>query len=489
MHSSIFVHHTLANKMKHLVTILSLTFLCSVVFAQQNKFTGTWEGDLDAGMQKLRLVFDIRETSAGHIKLTMQSPQQSAMQMPADTAFINGETIGMEMTKFNISFSGKLLNDTIIAGEFIQGAAFPLQLKKVEKASAVSKPKRPQTPKPPFTYKSIDVSFNNKNKSINFGATLTLPDTSGLQKYPAVILISGSGAQDRDETILGHKPFAVIADHLTKNGFAVLRVDDRGVGKTSGNHTTATSADFADDAEAALDFLQTNKWINPKQVGLIGHSEGGMIAPLLASRRKDIKAIVLLAGPGITGAKLLTEQNVAISKSNGTPAAVADSFGLLFENITQAIVMAKDSTAAKQNIKQLVQKWNVGDGTKKLFKLNTLNDIEAYTLEITHQLFSPWFKYFLSYNPAQALSGLQCSVLALNGSKDLQVLPQSNLAGIRKALNKSKSKSYEVKEIDGVNHLFQTCNKCSLDEYATLEETFSPAVLEIMNKWLQQNLK
>jgi hypothetical protein len=283
------------NFMKQFLFLLTLSVLFHPVFAQQNKFAGTWEGDLDAGLQKLRLVFIISTTETGTWKLAMQSPQQSSMQMPADTVVVRDESINMEMKKFGISFSGRLINDSTIDGEFLQGAAFSLRLQKVEKASGVSKPKRPQTPQPPFAYKSLDVNFSNKNNSIKFGATLTLPDTSGSVKYPAVLLISGSGAQDRDGTILGHKSFAIMADHLTKKGFAVLRVDDRGVGKTTGNHKASTSADFADDAEAAVDFLQANKWIDANYVGLIGHSEGGMIAPLLASKRKDIKMIVLLA--------------------------------------------------------------------------------------------------------------------------------------------------------------------------------------------------
>ncbi|MFT3979104.1 MAG: alpha/beta fold hydrolase [Ferruginibacter sp.] len=475
--------------MKHLFSILSFIFFSFNVFAQSDRYTGTWEGDLDAGIQKLRLVFAISSRDNGSLKFAMQSPQQSAMYMTADTAYIDAVgQLFMEMKKFGISFKGSLQDDSTLSGEFVQGKAFPMQLKKVVKASAVEKPKRPQTPRAPFPYKSMDISFANKNNSIRFGGTLTVPDTSDGKKYPAVILITGSGAQDRDETMMGHKPFAVIADYLSRNGIAVLRVDDRGVGKTTGNPAMSTSQDFADDKEAALDYLEKNKWIDPKRIGLIGHSEGGMIAPLLAAKRKDIKAIVLLAGPGINGAELLAKQNVAIFRSNGVDAAAADAYGIMFKEMINRIIRAKDSAAALAAATAVLEKWNVDPATKKLFKVDTKENRTTFAGEMVDELYSPWFKYFLAYEPAPALKKLSCNVLALNGSRDIQVLPQPNLAGIENALKKSRSKSYEVKEVPGLNHLFQACNACTLDEYAKLEESFSPQVLSIINDWLQKNL-
>lgn len=474
--------------MKHLFYTIIFCFFTFFSFAQQNKFAGIWEGDLDAGIQKLRLIFTITQDNAGKIKLTMQAPQQSPAHIPADTVFMEGDnTIAMEMKKFKISFKGTLVNDSTISGNFVQGVAMPLQLKKVVKASVIEKAKRPQTPKSPFPYKSIDVSFSNKDHSLTFGGTLTIPDTLAGSKYPAVILISGSGAQDRDETIFGHKPFAVIADHLTKKGFAVLRVDDRGVKKSTGNHALATSADFANDTEAAIDYLKTNRFIS--KIGLIGHSEGGMIAPLVASKRKDVSFIVLLAGPGIPCIDLLAEQNVAIFKSNGLNATAADAYEPLFKKLVEAIITSKDSAAAVANGIKVLEEWAAPDSVKAIFKVATPEDAGIFSKGMVDQLYNPWFKYFLSYDPAPVIKKLSCAVLALNGSKDLQVLPTSNLAGIENALKKSKTKNYEIKEIPQLNHLFQTCNKCTLDEYATLEESFSPAVLDIVATWLLKQVK
>ncbi|RYY71012.1 MAG: alpha/beta hydrolase [Chitinophagaceae bacterium] len=377
----------------------------------------------------------------------------------------------------------------MLTGQFFQGRAFDLLLKKVKTATVLSKPKRPQTPKPPFSYKSIDLSFENKDRSIKYGGTLTLPDTSGIKKYPAVILISGSGPQDRDETIFGHKPFAIIADELSKKGFAVLRLDDRGTGKTTGNHAIANSADFANDTEAALDYLLQNKFIDVAHVGLIGHSEGGQIAPMVAAKRKEIKFIVLLAGPGIPGLDLLTEQNVAIVKSSGVDAAVAEQYGLLFKKLSSAIIASKDSAAAVENGITVLQNWQVPDSVKTLFKVDKAAGRKTYMKEMVAALYNPWFRYFLQYDPADNLKKLSCAVLALNGSKDLQVLPASNLEGIKKALQQSKTSNYEIKEIPQLNHLFQTCRQCSLDEYSTLEESFSPVALEIMSTWLLKQVK
>lgn len=450
---------------------------------------GLWEGNVVAGIQKLRLVYNISKDASGNIRAAMQSPQQSAAFLPADTVFIQGDSVFIEMRKFKIRFSGKLINDTIIQGNFIQGQAFDLLLKKVEKPTTVTKPKRPQTPSPPFTYKSIEVSFSNKDLSLKFGGTLTLPDTAGSKKYPAIILITGSGGQDRDETILGHKPFAVIADHLTKRGFAVLRVDDRGVGKSTGNHHLATSADFANDTESALDYLLHNKFIDTKNIGLIGHSEGGQIAPMVAAKRKEVKFIILLAGPGIPCADLMAEQNVAIFKSKGLNPSTAEQYGPLFKKFVLSVVSSKDSVSAFANGLTVVQNWEAADSVKAIFKVATESERFSFVKTMVTELYNPWFRYFIKYDPAPVLKKLNCAVLALNGSEDIQVLPRTNLAGIRNALQQSRTKNFEIKELPGLNHLFQTCNKCNLEEYATLEESFSPAALDIITEWLLKQAK
>lgn len=474
--------------MKNILLLFITLASASATLAQQRPLSGIWEGDLIAGPQKLKLVFTISGNDDKSYSAYMESPQQSAAKIPADTVINSGDSLYIELRKFGVRFSGSIINDSSITGEFFQGRSFALQLKKVAVKTTIKKANRPQTPVPPFPYQRIDTSFTSKDGKLKFGATLTLPSEKS-KEYPAVLLISGSGPQDRDETIFGHKPFAVIADHLTKQGFAVLRVDDRGVGKSTGNHAGASSEDFAKDVEAGLDFLMLNNAIDKKNIGLIGHSEGGMIAPIVAARRKEIKFIVLLAGPGIPGADLLAEQNVAIFQSNGMAPAAATAYGEMFKTLTNTIAKAKDSVQAMSKGMELLENWTAADSVKKLFKVNSAEGRRAYLSDMVATIYTPWFRYFVTYDPAPNLQKLTAAVLALNGSRDLQVLPTSNLAGIKKALLKSKASTFEIKEIPQLNHLFQTCTQCTVEEYGSLEESFSPAALNIMSEWLMKQVR
>ena len=303
-------------------------------------------------------------------------------------------------------------------------------------------------------------------------------------------LISGSGQQDRDETIFGHKSFGIIADYLTKKGFLVLRIDDRGIGKTTGNFATSTTADFEKDVEAGLDFLEKQPQVNKQKIGLIGHSEGGMIAPVVASKRSEIKFIVLLAGPGIPTVDLMAEQTEAISKSYGAPPATVKASGDLYRIVAKEINKTADKELVQKNIMIKINEWAktadtsiiraLGFADTAIINKNIASQIEAIS--------SPWFKYFLAFNPQVYLQKLNCKVLALNGSKDVQVISKTNLAGIKSSLQKSKSPKFDVIEIPGLNHLFQTCIKCNPAEYGDLEESFSPKALEIIGNWLQKNV-
>ncbi len=456
--------------------------------AQKQKFEGLWEGKINAGVD-LRLVFEFKTNETGMLIAKLTSPDQSATAVKMDSAWVKDDSIFVISPSFRISFSGVLKNDSIINGDFVQGKPFELLLKKVK---AVSVQYRPQTPIPPFSYNSEDVSFYNKSKSLNYGGTLTWPkkitvsNQLQLSKYPVVLLISGSGPQDRDETLFNHKPFALIADNLTKLGFAVLRVDDRGVGKSTGNFSSATTADFADDVEAGIEFLKSNINIDTLRMGLIGHSEGGMIAPIVASRRKDINFIVLLAGPGLPIVQLMAEQAEAIAKSSGSTAAFAKSEKELYVLGATEINKHLDSSTTFHNMNTALNAWIAKQPATIISGLHLTSrpERESFLHSQLGTLQSPWFKYFLSFDPTTYLVQLRCSVLALNGSKDIQVIASSNLAGIKAALKKSHSKSYEVKELPGLNHLFQTCKSCTAREYGDLVETFSPTALQIMDDWL-----
>lgn len=448
-----------------------------------SRFIGTWEGTLQVGVE-LRVVFHIKEDGAGGFITTADSPDQSAFGLECDKTTILGEEVTISMTELNALFNGKMLSDSIIQGILTQGGEFPLTLKKTDK---VAVRKRPQTPQPPFPYKSEDVVYPGAANGLRIGATLTIPEGAG--PFPAVILITGSGPQDRDENILGHKIFAVIADHLTKKGFLVLRADDRGIGKSTGDFSKATSEDFANDVNRSLDYLLTRPETDKKKIGLIGHSEGGMIAPMVAVKRKEVDFIILLAGPGVPVMELMAEQNEAIARSSGVSEKALAEIKPLFRQVAGSILDAPDSISAMSNTTRIIENWYAEKDSLVLRELNmaTTGQRSDYVKAMVHELQLPWFRYFMRFDPGQYLVQLKCKVLALNGSKDVQVIARQNLPGIEASLKKSRSKNYEVHELPGLNHLFQACRTCTLNEYGELEETISPLALEMISSWLEKN--
>ena len=288
---------------------------------------------------------------------------------------------------------------------------------------------------------------------------------------------------------MGHKPFAVIADYLTRKGYVVLRVDDRGKGQTTGDVLNATSRDFANDAEVSLDYLKDRKETDDHKIGLIGHSEGGMIAEMIAAERKDISFIILLAGPGVKITQLMMEQNNAFRASAGWSEEYVNHFATLYQTLITAIGQASSRDEARKNPNSVVSDWIAKTPEHIVTATTAINDeqskerfIDQWVLQVSN----PWFKYFINYDPDPYVRQISAKVLALNGDKDIQVLSKSNLAGLEASLKKSKSKLYEVKEIPGVNHLFQHCKQCTVAEYGQLEETFAPEVLDIMAAWLQK---
>lgn len=472
--------------MKHKILVPFIwVLLCANASGQAVKFTGTWQGILNVGVE-LHIVFHIKEDGKGGYETTADSPDQSAFGLKCEKTEIKDNEVVITMTSLNASYTGKLVNDSTLDGTFTQGADIPLQLKKTEK---VEERKRPQTPRPPYPYKSEEVEYNNTDKSLNYGATITIPAGNG--PFPAAVMITGSGPQNRDEEILGHKSFAVIADHLTRKGFIVLRVDDRGVGKSNGDFGKATSEDFASDANSSVDYLLSRSEVDKNKIGLIGHSEGGMIAPMVAVKRKDIDFIVLMAGPGVKITELMAEQNEAVARSSGVSDKALAEIKPLFRRVTRSILDAADSATAFATTIILIENWSANKDKTILEEMNmvTAKQRTEYVKAMTAQLRSPWFRYFLQFNPKPYLEQLDCKVLALNGDKDIQVISKQNLPGIAAALKKSHNKNYEIKEMPGLNHLFQACNKCTLVEYGELEETISPAALEAISNWLEKNVK
>jgi len=326
--------------------------------------------------------------------------------------------------------------------------------------------KRPQNPVKPYPYRDEDVSYENKVQNVTLAATLTIPQGKG--PFPGVLLITGSGPQDRDESLMQHKPFLILSDYLTRHGIVVLRADDRGTAKSTGVFATATTADFATDVEAGIAYLKTRAEVDPHKIGLIGHSEGGVIAPMVAARNKDVAFIVMMAGTGVPGDEILVAQGEAIAVASGKAPDEAAKDAVKKREMLKLVETEKDEAVLEKELKEKM----AGDVP------------EAQAGFAVKQLTSPWFRYFLAYDPATALRKVTCPVLAINGSLDKQVLPSQNLPPIRKALEEAGNKHFEIDELPGLNHLFQTAKTGSPAEYAQIEETMSPVALEKMSGWI-----
>jgi pimeloyl-ACP methyl ester carboxylesterase len=474
-------------------TIFFLTLILYTALPAQNKFTGTWSGQLNiAGT--LKLVLHVTQSANGFYSCTLDNPDQNAYGIKCDKVEVKEDgminTLNFSIDKIKVNYTGRLINDSTLNGTFTQGVSIPLDLHKTYVATVVKAINRPQTPKPPFPYRSEEVIYKSPDQSLQYGGTITIPPGNG--PFPAVVLITGSGQQDRDETILSHKPFAVLADALTRDGFIVLRVDDRGIGNSTGNFYNSTTADFVKDVNTSVDYLKSRREADDDKIGLLGHSEGGMIAPMVAAQRKDIDFIVLLAAPGVQIIDLMAEQNAAILKASGISAAAAAQYTTLYRDVVNTILNAPDQNTGKQQVITLVNNWlaKTDTATAHILGFTSENYKQQFASQFAAQLSTPWMKYFLRFDPHPYLMQLKkVKVLALNGSRDIQVVSQQNLPALNNALKEGRTKVYETKELYGLNHLFQTCTKCTVQEYGELEETISPVALQTITDWLNKKVK
>ena len=344
-------------------------------------------------------------------------------------------------------------------------------------------PRRAQEPIPPFPYEEEQVRYENRAAQVTLAGTLTKPRTDG--PFPSALLITGSGPHDRNETLLGHRPFLVLADHLTRHGIAVLRSDDRGVGESTGDFAAAAADDFAADAGAAVEFLKGRSDVRADGIGLVGHSDGGVIAPMLAADSPDVAWIAMLAGPGVPGDQLLLEQNDLISAAMGLPADVRAQTKELNRAIYAVVRREADDSVAQREIRQMIDEHAAlvtaaahGGGEELLAQLRSQ----------IPRLTGPWFRDFLGHDPGPTLSNVKVPVLALNGELDLQVPPGLNLPAIVAALEKGSNSDYAAVKLPRLNHLFQTATTGSPAEYAAIEETFAPVALGAISDWISRRL-
>lgn len=433
-----------------------------LLLTQTKSIDGIWLGTLDLGAKKLRIAVTVKGTEA-----TLNSLDQNSGEMPlSNVRFADGK-LTFALPQLGATYEGTLDGDAI-AGTFHQrGLALPLALARVD---ALPVARRPQEPKRPYPYAEEAVVVANGD--VRLAGTLTLP--RGEPPFHAVVLISGSGPQDRDETIFGHKPFLVLADHLTRRGIAVLRVDDRGTGKSTGSRAGATTDDYAADTLACVNALRARKDIG--KIGLIGHSEGGFIAPIVATRSKDVSFIVLLGAPGLPGEQIVERQVASLYKSLGANAEeVARALALQRRILAMAKETSDEATLRTKLAEVMTRELaRLPEEERALFA--NFNEMIGAQVK---RLNSPWYRWMLAYDPRPVLRNVRVPILAINGGKDIQVGAKENLAAISAAAPHAK-----VVELANLNHLLQTAGTGTLSEYAAIEETIAPAALETIAGWI-----
>ena len=470
--------------------ILSFLFIGFLFPAWSQQAIENWTGQLNAGGQKIELRLHLIQNADKSYTSNWDVPAQKAKGIPSSKTDFKNDQLSIEVKMIGASYTGKLNT----AGDKLEGTwgqsgmSFPLNMEPLKENKNEVVVLKPQTPIPPFSYASDDIVYHGMNTNLDYGATITYPNDKA--KHPLIILITGSGKQDRDETIFEHKPFAVLADYLTKKGLSVLRVDDRGAGKSTGDFSKSTSADFAMDVEEHIRYAKTLAMVDTNKIGLLGHSEGGIIAPMVAAHNKSVAFVILMAGPGIEINEMMAIQNELYLKSLGVDKEAIDAYIPLYKSLMKTIININNRQDAIIKANEIVKEWySKTDKTvaKRITGIKDESDINTFASTMTDAFSSNWMKYFAAYNPQLALQKLKCPVLAINGSADIQVPAVEDLKAIEAALKKAGNKHVVTKQFEGLNHLFQKCNKCTTQEYGELTTTIEPEVLDYIGEWLVSN--
>ena len=455
------------------ITALFLAVFTGGIFSHAQDITGQWNGVLSG--VNLRIVFHIDKTDEGYAS-KMYSPDQSTIGIPVASTILSESRLTLTVPNIDLLYEGVFQTDSIVGTLKQMGASFPMTLKR---GPVEVKPiSRPQEHKPPYPYRSEDVTFENKAVGITLAGTLTMPETGS--NFTAVILVSGSGAQNRNSEFFGHKPFLVIADYLTRQGIAVLRYDDRGVAQSTGDPRMATTADFATDVESAIAYLKSRKEINSEKIGIIGHSEGGIIAPMVAAKSNDVNFIVMLAGMGIRGDKVLLFQEELAYRTSGMKENMVIEACRINSKVFNKIIDT-ERLLSKQEVIDFMTIDLKGDFEKIDPTGSSSRD---YIQPFASAMSTPWMQYFLRYDPVPTLQRVKCPVLAVNGSKDMQITAKENLEAIGNALKSGGNNNVIIREYPDLNHLFQECKTGLSNEYSIIEQTFSPEVLKDLANWI-----
>ncbi|MES2588379.1 MAG: alpha/beta fold hydrolase [Bacteroidota bacterium] len=459
---------------KYIFLLFSVLFYLST---NAQSIVGDWSGILNTPGSKLKIVFHIEEKN-GLLIGTMDSPDQGAFGLKLNFVSYVSKKVIFDMSTFGIIYEGENHSKDSIKG-FLKQAGVSTVLNLGKSVIPINKkPLRPQEPDGFVFYKQKEVTFFNEIDKVELSGTLTIPRGKG--PFPAVVLVSGSGPQNRNEELLNHKPFLVLADFLTKNGIAVLRYDDRGVGKSKGNFQSATTTNFAYDAQAAFLYLKNIKKIDENKIGIIGHSEGGMVAPMVAVADTQVRFVVLLAGPGVPMDQLMLKQTEVVSRLGGISEEEIKVSQELNRKFYDILLSEDDNEKAKILIEEIV-KDHVHSMPEEIAK-EIVDDLP----KLTQTMLTPWFRYFIRFNPEFYLKQIDIPILAFNGTKDCQVSAIENLDGIRKSVKETNNKNVYTYIMPDLNHLFQHCETGSVNEYAIIEETFSLEVMEIIRDWIKK---
>ena len=462
--------------MKNTFFTLIILMLAGISYGQE--ITGAWYGKLSIPGNELRLVFHIEKTDTG-LKATMDSPDQNARGIPVSSVSFENMELILGMPALMAEYKGRM-NDNAIDGTFSQaGMSFAVRLTREMPERLVKI--RPQEPAGELPYRSEDIVFFNSADQLKLAGTITIP--AGQGPFPALVLISGSGPQNRNSEVFGHKPFLVLSDYLTRNGIAVLRFDDRGTGASGGDFSSATSVEFSRDALAAVDYLASRPEVNRGRIGLAGHSEGGLIAPMAAVESEKVAFLIILAGPGLPGDKIILKQQQLIGRVN----QMGEDELVEAAALNRAAFDIVKSITDLEEIQDSLNRFFNGPQGDFLRKQKPQGMDEAsYVASVVRQLANPWMKFFLAHDPAPVLEKVKIPVLSMTGEKDLQVEPDENLKAIGKALDKAGNTDVTLKKLTGLNHLFQECKTGSPAEYAQIEQTFSPSAMEEILNWIKK---
>lgn len=456
---------------------LSILLLCCAFLLKAQSITGSWEGTIKTQQYSLPLVFHI-ESENQTFKVSLDSPKQGASGIKADEVTFYNNQITIVFNTLQATYSGVFNGLNKINGTFSQaGQNLPLVLNKMPNFKGLLN--APETMVDSLNFTERVVSFKNDSANCNLQGTLTLPKAKG--QFPVVILISGSGPQNRDGEIAGHKPFKMIAEYLSKHGIAVLRYDERGVGSSQGDFSKATSIDFAQDAEAAFQFLKSVPEINPEKIGYLGHSEGGIVAPMVAYRNKEVFFLVLLAGPILPGDEILFLQQQKINKMLGMS---NDDIQRTVSFNKKAFELVKNET--QENLKPKLRKLFEDELNSQPNNLYSGMDKDQFIELQISQLSSVWFKNFITYNPEEALKNINCEVLAIFAEKDVQVPAHENIEALQNIIQGNQKNNYVIERLASHNHLFQLAETGSPLEYAQIDHAISQEALELIKNWIKK---